>query len=129
MILVDSSVWIDAFHGAENIETSKLNSVQRSSDILVIDLILLEVLMGARDDFHARRIEKELRKFLIMNVLDTEIATISARNFRLLRSHGITIRKKADIIIGTYCIENDHQLLHRDRDFAPMVEHLGLREY
>ena len=33
----------------------------------------------------------------------------------------------ADLIIGTYCMEHGHSLLHADRDFDPMAEHLGLR--
>jgi predicted nucleic acid-binding protein len=40
---------------------------------------------------------------------------------------GITIRKVPDLIIGTYCIEHGHSLLHDDRDVEPMREHLGLR--
>jgi predicted nucleic acid-binding protein len=39
---------------------------------------------------------------------------------------GITIRKTADIIIGTFCIERRCSLLHDDRDFASMEQHLGL---
>jgi hypothetical protein len=39
---------------------------------------------------------------------------------------GVTIRKTADVIIGTWCIENGHALLHDDRDFIPMQTHLGL---
>jgi predicted nucleic acid-binding protein len=59
-------------------------------------------------------------------LLDDELATSAARNYRLLRSRGVTIRKTADLIIGTFCMERGHRLLHDDRDFAPMVEHLGL---
>ena len=33
-----------------------------------------------------------------------------------------------DLIIGTYCIEHGHQLLHRDRDFDHMQQ-LGLQPY
>jgi predicted nucleic acid-binding protein len=50
-----------------------------------------------------------------------------ARNYRTLRGLGITIRKTADLIIGTFCIENDFALLHNDRDFIPMQTHLGLQ--
>ena len=39
---------------------------------------------------------------------------------------GITIRKTIDIIIGTFCIERGCALLHDDRDFVAMEEHLGL---
>ncbi len=48
-------------------------------------------------------------------------------NYRLLRARGITIRKTIDLIIGTFCIERGHSLLHSDRDFEPMERLLGLR--
>jgi predicted nucleic acid-binding protein len=32
----------------------------------------------------------------------------------------VTIRKTAALIIGTFCIEYGHRLLHADRDFEPM---------
>jgi len=35
----------------------------RDDELLVGDLILLEVLQGARDDAHAARIERGLRRF------------------------------------------------------------------
>jgi predicted nucleic acid-binding protein len=44
-----------------------------------------------------------------------------------MRELGITIRKTADIIIATFCIEHRHALLHDDRDFAPTEQHLGLK--
>ena len=49
-----------------------------------------------------------------------------ARHYRQLRSKGITVRKTIDLVIGTFCIANGHSLLHADRDFEPMEEHLGL---
>ena len=38
------------------------------------------------------------------------------------------LRNTVDLLIGTFCIVNDLRLLHNDRDFLPMVEHLGLLE-
>jgi len=31
------------------------------------------------------------------------------------------------MIIGTFCIENNHPLLHDDKDFEPLVKHLELK--
>ena len=39
------------------------------------------------------------------------------KNFRLLRSKGITIRKTVDMIIASFCIVNNFLLLHDDKDF------------
>jgi predicted nucleic acid-binding protein len=59
--------------------------------------------------------------------LDDELAVRAARNYRRLRRRGVTIRKTIDLIIGTYCIERGHALLHDDRDFDPMVTHLNMQ--
>jgi predicted nucleic acid-binding protein len=56
------------------------------------------------------------------------IAVAAARNYRSLRKRGVTVRKTIDLLIGTWCIENRRPLLHDDRDFRPMVQHLGLVE-
>jgi predicted nucleic acid-binding protein len=67
-----------------------------------------------------------LRRFEVVPLLDSDLAPRAARNYRTLRDKGITVRKTNDIIIGTFCIERGCSLLHDDRDFAPMEEHLGL---
>ncbi len=126
MILVDSSVWCARLRGDANPATLKLAAAVAREPLLIGDLILLEILQGARDEAHASQIEHGLRQFFVVALLDDELATCAARNYRLLRSKGVTIRKTADLVIGTFCIERGHRLLHDDRDFAPMVEHLGL---
>jgi hypothetical protein len=67
-----------------------------------------------------------LRRFDIAPLAGEAIAITAARNFRTLRARGVTVRKTIDLLIGTWCIENRVPLLHNDRDFAPMVKHLGL---
>jgi predicted nucleic acid-binding protein len=94
---------------------------------LVGDVVLLEVLLGAVDERHARNLEIRLSKYQIVAMLDGGLATQAAANYRRLRNLGTTIRTVADIIIGTFCIAHDHVLLQSDRDFQPMAEHLGLR--
>jgi predicted nucleic acid-binding protein len=127
MIVVDSSVWIANLRGQDTDPVRKLRDIEDGSEILVGDLILLEVLQGARDDSHARQIEQFLRQFEIVPMMNASLAVRAAGNCRLLRQKGITIRKTIDVIIGTFCIENRYFLLQHDKDFSPMAEYLGLR--
>lgn len=129
MIVVDSSVWIAKLRGVDVEATFKLRALAENDDdqILVGDLIMLEVLQGARDEVLAARIERDLRQYPIASMLDERIALRAAHNYRRLRSQGITVRKMIDLIIGTFCIVENHFLLHNDRDFDPMARHLGLR--
>ena len=127
MILIDSSVWIAHLRGKLTPATVKLEVAAAREPLLLGDLILLEVLQGATSEAHAHRIERALRQYPLATLLEADLATRAARNYRRLRGLGVTVRKTADIIIGTYCIDYRHTLLHDDRDFAPMQRHLGLK--
>jgi predicted nucleic acid-binding protein len=127
MILVDSSVWIAHLRGQSTRATARLREAASQEPLLVGDIIMLEVLQGARDEVHAARIEGGLRRFVLVSLLDADLAPRAARHYRTLRGLGMTVRKTADLIIATFCIEKRHALLHDDRDFLPMEHHLGLR--
>lgn len=127
MIVVDSSVWIAELRGLSTPPVYRFQALLYGGEVIVGDLIVLEVLQGARSDAHAESLERTLRQFPIMPMCDVPLAVAAARHYRVLRSLGITPRKTVDLIIGTFCIEHGHDLLHDDRDFEPMHEHLGLR--
>lgn len=127
MIAVDSSIWIAHFRNVESKTVRVLRSLFGETELLVGDIVLLEVLQGARDEAHAVRIARELNEFNIVRMLDEEIAVQAAQNYRALRGKGVTMRKTVDLIIGTFCIEHGHTLLHGDRDFEPMRTYLGLQ--
>lgn len=127
MIVVDSSVWINQIRGRETEATRALESIQDTTAIIVGDVVLLEVLQGARSEPTARLLEGHLRRFQLEPMLDSRLAIQAADNYRRLRKAGVTIRSSIDMIIATFCIEKGHALLEDDRDFRPMAEHLGLR--
>ena len=126
MIVVDSSVWIAHLRGETSDVVRKLTTIDDLDLIVVGDVILLEVLQGATSDRHAKRIEAQLRRFRVESMLDTTTAVDAARNYRLLRSKGVTTRKTIDVIIATFCLRRGYVLLHQDRDFEAMKRHLGL---
>ena len=127
MILVDSSVWIDHLNDAATEAVRRLRKLTPARPLLVGDLILCEVLQRLRSEREARLVERALRRFTTVSLLDLDLAIKAAANYRSLRAKGITIRKTVDLIIGAFCIERGHVLLHDDRDFEPMVRFLGLR--
>lgn len=127
MILVDSSIWIDYFNGKITPETNKLDTLLGVEPLGIGDLILTEVLRGFRSDTDYQTAKKLMMTLSIFEMLGTDMAIQSADNFRMLRKHGITVRKTADVIIATYCIEHNYSLLFADKDFLPFVTHLGLK--
>jgi predicted nucleic acid-binding protein len=127
MIVVDSSVWIAHLRNSDSQAVRTLRTLQHPDEILIGDVILLEVLQGARSEQHAAEIESNLRQFRLESMLDDELAVRAARHYRSLRERGTTIYKTIDLIIATFCIERGHQLLHEDRDFDAITKHLNLR--
>lgn len=127
MILVDSSVWIDYFRGTSTPQTDTLDALLGSEPVVTGDLILTEVLQGfaSKRDFNIAR--KLLTSLDIVNLAGRDIAIQAAKNFRVLRTLGITVRKTIDTVIATRCIESGFMLLYSDKDFDPFVQHLGLR--
>ena len=127
MLVVDTTVWVDYFNGVENPQTDYLHAVLHQTPILIGDLILAEVLQGFRHDPDFERVRRALGRYVQVNMVSPVLAVQSARNYRELRRKGVTVRKTIDSLIATYCIENNHELLHNDSDFDGYEKHLGLR--
>jgi len=128
MIVVDSSVWIDYFSGTDTPQAEELDNTLGIKPVAIGDLILTEVLQGFRHDKDYKIARKFFEDVTIFDMLGTQMALKSAENFRALRKKGITVRKTADVIIATFCIDQKLPLLFSDKDFKPFVKNLGLVE-
>jgi predicted nucleic acid-binding protein len=93
--------------------------------IVVGDIVLPEVLRSASDT-RAQATEGWLRSFTVVPMLTEALAIRAAGHYRRRRGLGITLCGTPDLIIATWCIAHAVPLLHRDRDYAAMAEHLGL---
>ncbi len=127
MVLVDTSVWIDYLRDADTRQVELLESLLETDRVIIGDLIITELLQGFRYKKDLKAINEIIKLLEYRNLVGREIAEKSAENYRVLRKKGSTVRKTIDVIIGTFCIENNIYLLHNDRDFLPMEKHLGLK--
>lgn len=125
MVIVDTTVWVDYFQGVENPETVWLNTELDRQRLGLTDIILCEVLQGVRDDAVAKEVERSLLTLEVYETGGVNLAREAARNYRLLRSRGHTVRKTIDCL-ATFCLREQHSLLHRDRDFDPFETFLEL---
>lgn len=126
MILVDTSVWIDYFNGKNCIQTDALDLALVDGQVALGDLIFLEILQGFRSDADFKKAKSTLLTLDRYEMFNNAMALKCADNYRSLRKIGITIRSTIDVIIATYCLENQMPLLFSDRDFDPFVEKLGM---
>jgi hypothetical protein len=126
MILVDSSVWVDYFRGRSNPQTELLDTLLGKEPLAVGDLILTEVLQGFNSEREFNQARRLMTSLVVVDLGGRDVAIQAAKNFRTLRSLGVTVRKTIDVLIATRCIQNETPLLYGDRDFDPFVQHLGL---
>jgi len=117
MVIVDTTVWIDYFRGSANDVSVWLDRELGRRPLAITDLILCEVLQGIRGEPDFARVQNELLRLRVFASGGTGLAIAASRNYRTLRQSGYTVRKTIDCWIATFCIRNNHQLLHRDRDF------------
>lgn len=85
------------------------------------------VLQGVSTDSAATRVLRHLRRFEIFDTGGVALAVSAARNYRVLRARGRTVRKTIDCLIATFCLERNLALLHCDRDFDAFEELLHLQ--
>ena len=105
MVVVDSSVRIDHFNGAVTRETEILDTLPGAEPIVIGGIILAEVLQGFRNDRDFRRARAALDTLIFEPMTGRDVALAGARNFRVLRARGITVRKTIDMLIATFCME------------------------
>jgi predicted nucleic acid-binding protein len=127
VILVDSSVWIDFFRNKPTVQAEWLDRNLSAEGLVVGDLILVEVLQGFKDDRGFNEAKRVLGRLEQVEVAGFDVAAEAARNYRKLRTLGVTVRGMVDVLIATRCLKNGLQLLHNDRDFDGFARHLALR--
>jgi len=126
MVMVDTTVWIDYLRGIRTAESDWFDRELTHQRFGLTDLILCEVLQGISDERAAERVYRELCAFELFDTGGQRLALETARNFRVLRTRGRTIRKTIDGLIATFCLLKGFSLLHRDRDYNHFEEILGL---
>jgi predicted nucleic acid-binding protein len=128
-ILLDTSVWIDILRVNPPWTPTTVAELVRTSEILVADLVFVELMRGARTWPETRLLSAKLNEFEQVTVCNPAMARKAVDYHQTLRTKGKTIRGTIDLLIATWCIENNIPLLHADRDFSGFEEFLGLKRY
>ncbi len=129
MLVVDSSVWIDFFNGADRPAVGLLQQMLHHGEVRIVvpDLVLFEVLRGFRHERDLRQARQLMESLAVETTGGTDLALAAANHYRGLRAQGHTVRSSIDVLLATWCIENDYALLHLDADFDAFESLRGLR--
>ena len=125
MILIDTSAWIEFLRDTGSSACERVEAAL-AEDVAICDPIRMEVLAGARDEWHLASLRRLLAR---ARVLPTEIEDYeeAAALYRLCRRKGETVRNLSDCLIAAVAIRAGVAVLHHDRVFTVLARHTMLR--
>lgn len=128
MILVDSSAWIEFLRATGSAtHLSVRSSLQQGVALATTDVIVMEIIAGARDDADRDRLRRLLYGLEFLAVDGPADYEQAADLYRACRAGGETPRKLTDCLIAAVAIRNGAELLCEDADFATIARHAPLR--
>lgn len=91
------------------------------------DVVVMEVLAGARDDSHLHRLRRLLFGYEFLPLAGLPDYEDAAALYRQCRRAGKTLRSLTDCLIAVVAIRTGAELIHADRDFDTIARHAPLR--
>lgn len=128
MILVDSSAWIEFLRATGSPTHLRVRSALRKGvELASTDVIVMEILAGARDDDDRHRLRRLLYGVEFLAVEGPADYEQAAELYCACRAGGETPRKLTDCLIATVAIRNGAALLCDDADFTTIARHSPLQ--
>lgn len=122
MLLLDSTVWIDAQRGLSTAATQFVEARDDQEEIATTGVIFQEVLQGIRAEADYERMRQVLWSVLILEPRELSTYEVAAQLHRAARAAGFTIRKPNDCLIAAVALEHGALLVHNDRDFLHLAQ-------
>jgi predicted nucleic acid-binding protein len=102
-------------------------ALQDETGVACTDVIVMEILAGARDEADRDRLRRLLYGLEFLPVEGPTDYESAAELYRRCRRGGETPRKLSDCLIAAVAIRNDAELLCEDADFLTIARHAPLR--
>lgn len=125
MALIDTSAWVEYLRATGSPVHQTVKGLLYD-DSFTTDVVVAELLMGARDEVHARKLLAMLNRCHFVPtrpLLDFEQA---AAVYRACRRGGFTPRSLADCLVAAVAIDRGLPVLATDEDFPRIAEHTPL---
>jgi len=127
MVLVDSSVWIEAMRKTGDLETKvALEQLLDAYEAAFCSPVKLEVLVGARKQFRKKTAAYfSIIPYIAVTEEDWQAAIHTGHQ---LRDEGLTVPNN-DLLIATVALREGIRVFARDKHFDSMAELLPLQLY
>ncbi len=127
MTLADTSAWIEFLRGTGSHVNDRLRVLLEHEQLAVTDPVMMEVLAGASDEAHARKLRRLLGRCEFLATSGPADYEQAAMLYRACRRGGETVRALTDCLIAAVAIRAEAPLLHADSDFRALARHAPLQ--
>lgn len=125
MVLLDTSVWIEAFRKSSRIV---LTEIVDFDEIFTCLPVIQEVLQGFREERHHRAAREAMLALpRVESPLKVDVFDHAIDLYRAARRAGHTVRSGVDCLIAACALRHDLQIVHVDRDFELLAAVSGLK--
>jgi predicted nucleic acid-binding protein len=125
--LADTSAWVEFVRDRDTRVADRLERAISRDLLATTEPVMMEVLAGARDTRHARRLRGLLDGTRLLPVGDLRAWEAAAAIYRTCRRAGFTPRSQLDCLVAAVAIREDVEVIHADRDFDEIARHTRLR--
>jgi predicted nucleic acid-binding protein len=127
VIVADTSAWTEFFRrSGSRVDLALRGILGDPAQLAVTEVVLMELLAGARSPRHLADLRGFLFRFRILRLRGLDGYEEAARLYRLCRAGGETVRKITDCLVAVPAIEAGAAVLHADRDFDVLARHTAL---
>jgi predicted nucleic acid-binding protein len=125
--LVDTSAWVEFLRATGSTTHRVVHRLLVDDEPLyTTDVVVMEVLAGARDDDHHDRLRRLLARCGHVSVEGLADFEAAADLYRSCRSSGGAVRALDDCLIAAVAVRAGLTVLHADRDFDVLARHAGV---
>ena len=117
-MIADTSAWVEFLRGTGSGVHRRLRAeIEAGAALLVPELVVMEVVVGAADERMARRLRTMLHSFEVVPLAPLVDSEHAAALQRRCRAGGRAVRSMVDCLIAATALRLGQPVLHLDHDF------------
>lgn len=120
MVIVDTSVWVQAFRVPGSVEKREVEALIRAGEVAMVGVIFAELMRGARDRDGFRDLEEDLDAIPFLEADKQSWRRAGVLLFNL-RRQGLTV-PLTDAVIAAIAIGGGHEVYTLDEHFQRVPE-------
>lgn len=124
---MDTSAWVEFLRGTRSQADELIHSLLgQPAALATTDVVLMEILAGARDDGHRGRLRGLLARCEFLPTEGPGDYERAADLYRACRRQGESVRGLTDCLVAAVAIRAGVSVLHQDADFEVIARHSAL---